>query len=76
VEYHDRIRQLEVCAGTGGDHSGHWVVPSYLRLQQEALDVERRAIIQLRHKNDIKDEALRRNQRDLDHAEVRLHAHE
>lgn len=72
VEYHDRIRQLEVCAGAGGNHSGGWIAPSYQRLQQEAFDVERRTIIQLRDEYVINDEALRRIQRDLDHAEARL----
>ncbi|MBV9489345.1 MAG: Na+/H+ antiporter [Verrucomicrobia bacterium] len=76
VEYHDRIRQLEVCAGPNGNHSGGWIAPSYERLQQEALEVERRTIIQLRDEYVINDEALRRIQRDLDHAEARLHARE
>ena len=74
VEYDDRIRQLEVCAGTGGNHAGGWIAPSYERLQQEALDVERRTIIRLRDEYVINDEALRRIQLDLDHAEARLHA--
>ena len=74
VEYHDRIRQLEVCAGADGSHSGHSIAPSYQLLQQEALDVERRTIIQLRNEYVINDEALRRIQHDLDHAEARLHA--
>jgi monovalent cation/hydrogen antiporter len=76
VEYHDRIRQLEVCTDTTGHHSGGWIAPSYERLQQEALEVERRTIIQLRDEYVINDEALRRIQRDLDHAEARLHARE
>ena len=36
--------------------------------------MERRAIIQLRNEYIINDEVLRRIQRDLDHAEARLHA--
>jgi Na+/H+ antiporter len=76
VEYDDRIRQLEVCVGTGGNHSGGWIAPSYQRLQQEALDVERRTIIRLRDEYVINDEALRRIQRDLDHAEARLRVYE
>ena len=76
AEYDDRIRQLEVCANTGGDRSGGLVAPSYQRLQQEALDVERRTIIQLRDEYVINDEALRRIQSDLDHAEARLHGYE
>lgn len=76
VEYQDRIRQLEVYAAAGGNHAGSWIAPSYQRLQQDALDVERRTIIQLRDEYVINDEALRRIQEDLDHAEARLHAHE
>ena len=76
AEYDDRIRQLEVCASPGGDCSDALFAPSYQRLQQDALDVERRTIIQLRDEYVINDEVLRRIQSDLDHAEARLHAHE
>jgi CPA1 family monovalent cation:H+ antiporter len=74
AEYDDRIRQLEVCASTRGDRSGGLAAPSYQRLQQEALDVERRTIIQLRNEYVINDDVLRRIQSDIDHAEARLHA--
>jgi CPA1 family monovalent cation:H+ antiporter len=73
AEYDDRIRQLEVCARTGSDRSEELAAPSYQRLQQDALDVERRTIIQLRDEYVINDEVLRRIQRDIDHAEARLH---
>jgi monovalent cation/hydrogen antiporter len=76
VEYDDRIRQLEVCANGDGDHSDRSITPSYQRLQQDALDVERRTIIQLRNEYAINDEVLRRIQHDLDHAEARLHVRE
>ena len=76
AEYDDRIRQLEVCASPGGDCSDGLFAPSYQRLQQDALDVERRTIIQLRDEYVIDDEVLRRIQNDLDHAEARLHVHE
>ena len=72
VEYDDRIRQLEVCANSDGDHSHGLITPSYQSLQQEALFVERRTIIQLRNEYVINDEVLRRIQNDLDHAEARL----
>jgi CPA1 family monovalent cation:H+ antiporter len=72
AEYDDRIRQLEVCASTTGDSSDGSFPPSYQRLQQDALDVERRTIIQLRDEYVINDEVLRRIQSDLDHAEARL----
>jgi monovalent cation/hydrogen antiporter len=73
AEYDDRIRQLELYAETGGDRSEGLVTPSYQRLQQDALDVERRTIIQLRDEYVINDEVLRRIQSDIDHAEARLH---
>ena len=76
AEYNDRIRQLEVCESVGGDCSDGLMAPSYQRLQQDALDVERRTIIRLRDEFVINDEVLRRIQVDLDHAEARLHAHD
>ena len=76
AEYDDRIRQLEVCADEDGDRSNGFPAPSYQRLQQEALDVERRTIIRLRDEFVINDEVLRRIQLDLDHAEARLHVRE
>jgi Na+/H+ antiporter len=75
-EYVDRIRQLEVSASIGGDRSDGLIAPSYQRLQQDALDVERRTIIRLRDEYVINDEVLRRIQVDLDHAEARLHVRE
>ncbi len=76
VEYADRIRQLEVCASVDGDRSDAAMAPSFENLQQDALDVERRTIIQLRNEYVINDEVLRRIQVDLDHAEARLHVRE
>jgi monovalent cation/hydrogen antiporter len=76
AEYDDRIRQLEVCASTSGDGTDRSSTPSYQRLQQDALTVERRTIIQLRDEYLINDEVLRRILSDLDHAEARLHADE
>jgi Na+/H+ antiporter len=73
AEYDDRIRQLEVYASVDKDRSDSLSAPSYQRLQQDALDVERRTIIQLRDEYVINDEVLRRIQFDLDHAEARLH---
>jgi len=76
AEYDDRIRQLEAFAGTDGNRSVGSITPPYQRLQQQALDVERRTIIQLRNEYVINDEVLRRIQSDIDHAEARLHAPE
>src|SRR5580692_1882003 len=49
AEYVDRIRQLEVSENVGENRSDGLIPASYPRLQQEALDVERRTIIQLRN---------------------------
>jgi monovalent cation/hydrogen antiporter len=77
AEYDDRIRQLEVCAdGECDDGTDGLMASSYQRLQQDALDVERRTIIRLRDEFVINDEVLRRIQADLDHAEARLHVRE
>jgi hypothetical protein len=46
--------------------------PQYQELQQAALKIERDTIIDLRNRQIINDEALRRIQRDLDLAEARL----
>jgi hypothetical protein len=75
VEYDDRIRQLEVRASGSEDRANRLITPSYQRLQQGALDVERRTIIQLRDEY-VNDDVLRRIQVDLDHAEARLRARE
>ena len=72
AEYDDRIAQLRRCAGGNGDRAGQVATPEYQRLQNEALGIERNKIIQLRNELVISDDALRRIQRDLDLAEVRL----
>jgi CPA1 family monovalent cation:H+ antiporter len=71
VEYEDRLRQLEVSAGS--NVPGHDGQSAYRQLSQEALDVERRVILKLRNERVINDEVLRRIQRDIDFAEARLH---
>ncbi len=72
VEYDDRVQQLEQCCGNSVNPSGEIATPQYQQLQQEALRIERRVIIELRNEQVINDEALRRIQRDLDLAEARL----
>jgi len=72
AEYDDRVHQLEACCGNQGNPSGEVATPQYQDLQQQALQIERRTIIDLRNKHVINDEALRRIQRDLDLAEARL----
>jgi CPA1 family monovalent cation:H+ antiporter len=72
AEYDDRLQQLQLCADSPDDCSGQIASPQYERLQQEALNAERRTIIDLRNHHVINDTALRRIQRDLDLAEARL----
>jgi len=72
AEYEDRLEQLQLCVDNPEDCSGQVATPQYQRLQQEALQVERQTIIQLRNQQIINDDALRRIQRDLDLAEARL----
>ena len=72
VEYDDRIEQLKLCCESLGDRSGGIATFDYQKLQQRALDEERRTIIRLRNEQTINDDALRRIQRDLDLAEARL----
>jgi Na+/H+ antiporter len=72
AEYDDRVAQLQRDADNDGDRGGAIATPAYQRLQQDALNVERDKIIQLRNDLIIGDHALRRIQRDLDLAEARL----
>ena len=72
AEYDDRLHQLEACCGDSDNPSGEVATPQYQDLQNQALQIERRTIIQLRNQQVINDEALRRIQRDLDLAEARL----
>ena len=72
AEYCDRIVQLTACREQAENPGGVISTPAYQRLQQAALQVERRTIISLRDSHEINDEALRRIQRDLDLAEARL----
>jgi CPA1 family monovalent cation:H+ antiporter len=76
AEYEDHIRQVE---GTELKNAGaplRLFSSEFERLSHEALQVERRTIIQLRNKNAISDEVLRRIQRDIDLAEARLREHQ
>ncbi len=72
VEYEDHIRQLE------GDRPESAGTPlrrfssEYERLSHDALVIERHTIVELRDRDVISDEVLRRIQRDIDLAEARL----
>lgn len=72
AEYDDRIAQLQRCAEETGNPSGGVATPQYQQWQLQALSTERETIIKLRNQHVINDDALRRIQRDLDLAEVRL----
>ncbi len=72
AEYDDRVQELEACCGNQANPTGEIVTPQYQDLQQRALGIERKTIIDLRNDRVINDDALRRIQRDLDLAEARL----
>lgn len=69
-EYQDRLRQVETCEP--GDGPGRLFSSEYEAFASEALEVERKTILQLRNERVINDEVLRRIQRDIDLAEARL----
>jgi CPA1 family monovalent cation:H+ antiporter len=72
VEYQDRIRQLQVCEPDQESSGSQLYSSEFERLARETLKVERKTLIQLRNEDVINDEVLRRVQRDIDLAEVRL----
>ena len=77
VEYEDHIQQIEAVEEESekGDLPLRLFSNEYERLSHQALEVERRTIIQLRNDSVISDEVLRRIQRDIDLAEARLRQH-
>ena len=76
IEYEDHIRQVEGAEPESAGTPLRLFSSEYERLSHEALQVERRTIIQLRNQNVISDEVLRRIQRDIDLAEARLQQHQ
>ena len=72
IEYEDHIQQIEGAEPESAGTPLRLFSSEYERLSQEALQVERRTIIQLRNRDVISDEVLRRIQRDIDLAEARL----
>jgi CPA1 family monovalent cation:H+ antiporter len=72
VEYEDRIQQLEASEAEESGRTPGLFSSDYEKLSREALQVERRTIITLRDELVINDEVMRRIQRDIDLAEVRL----
>jgi len=71
AEYEDRIQQLQTDLTEAGISPGLFS-EDYEHLSREALEAERRTIIDLRNRRVINDDALRRIQRDIDLAETRL----
>jgi monovalent cation/hydrogen antiporter len=76
IEYEDHISQLESVEPQRANAPLRIFSSEYERLSRAALEQERRTIIQLRNDGVISDEVLRRIQRDVDLAEVRLQQHQ
>jgi Na+/H+ antiporter len=76
VEYEDHIRQVEGAEPESVGTPLRLFSSEYERLSHEALQVERRTILQLRNQDAIADEVLRRIQQDIDLAEARLQHHQ
>ncbi len=76
IEYEDHISQLESVEPQRANAPLRLFSSEYERLSRAALEQERRTIIQLRNDGVISDEVLRRIQRDVDLAEVRLQQHQ
>ena len=72
VEYEDHILQVEGAEPESAGTPLRRFSSEYERLSHEALLQERRTILDLRNKDVISDEVLRRIQRDIDLAEARI----
>jgi CPA1 family monovalent cation:H+ antiporter len=72
TEYEDHIRQLESSDAGAAGVPLRLFSTEYSRLSFQALVQERRTIVELRDRDVINDEVLRRIQRDIDLAEARL----
>jgi Na+/H+ antiporter len=76
IEYEDRIRQLEATETDRTSKRLRLFSKEYERLSHEGLKQESETILQLRNKEIINDEVLRRIQEDIDLAEARLRNHQ
>jgi CPA1 family monovalent cation:H+ antiporter len=72
AEYEDRIQQLAAPEHGPGPAKLSLFSPEYEELLREILGEERKTILRLRNERAINDHVLRRIQRDIDLAEVRL----
>ena len=73
--YHERMRRLEQASDGRGSNETRNEGTALERLEEEALEIERNIILELRNKHVINDEVHRRIQHDLDLAESRLSRH-
>lgn len=72
-EYRERIAQLEYCDELTAEPDPEQLPASHFNhLVREALQVERRKLVELRNQHQINDETLRLVQRDIDLAETRI----
>lgn len=72
TEYENRMRDLEFKTATGKQATDTPNLPTYEQMLSQALLAERSMVLQLRNKKIISDDVLRRIQRDLDLAELKL----
>ena len=70
--YEAQVRSITKRFKQAGDEPGEDHAMTYQRLQREALQAERSAVIGLRNQGEINDEVLRRIERELDLEEQRL----
>ncbi|HEY3853930.1 MAG TPA: Na+/H+ antiporter [Verrucomicrobiae bacterium] len=75
VEYEDQIHQIEGTGPESDRKSFRLFSTEFERLSLEALQIERKTILQLRNENAISDDVLRRIQLDIDLAEARVRHH-
>ena len=70
--YEAQVRSITKRFKPAADEAGSDDAMTYQRLQQEALQAERKAVIDLRNQGEINDEVLRRIERELDLEDQRL----
>ncbi|MFM7423609.1 MAG: Na+/H+ antiporter [Elainella sp.] len=71
TQYRERIRRLSVCCDALND-CNQQKLAAFQRLQNEAVEAERRTVIRLRNQGAINDEVLQKIERDLDLEATRL----
>jgi monovalent cation/hydrogen antiporter len=71
TQYQERIRRLSACCDALND-CNQQKLAAFQRLQNEAVEAERKTVIRLRNQGVINDEVLQRIERDLDLEATRL----